>query len=179
GITEAELTRAHSYAYGGCTIQDLGYYPFAKDFFSDLTHYVRSGDFVAALLRDASNADELAFAIGALSHYIGDVYGHSDAVNLSVGQTFPGLARRYGRVITFEEAKIGHGRVEMGFDMAQIGRRRFAPRAYRRDIGFSVSQDLLDRAFHETYGLTVRSVVGPEHRAIKSYRFSVRKLLPK
>src|SRR5215471_15619942 len=88
-ITEAELVRAHSYAYGGCTIQDLGYYPFASAFFSDLTHYVRSGDFVAALVRDASNADELAFAVGALSHYIGDVYGHSEAVNLSVGQTFP------------------------------------------------------------------------------------------
>src|SRR5262249_26253774 len=50
--------------------QDLGYYPFANDFFSDLTHYIRTGDFVAELLRDASNADELAFAIGALSHYI-------------------------------------------------------------------------------------------------------------
>jgi Zinc dependent phospholipase C len=179
GISEAELTRAHSYAYGGCTIQDLGYYPFANDFFSDLTHYVRSGDFVAALIRDASNADELAFAIGALSHYLGDVYGHSEAVNLSVGQTFPRLARRYGKVISFEQAQIAHGRVEMGFDMAQIGLHRFAPRAYRRDIGFRVAQDLLDRAFHETYGLTVRNVLGPEHRAIDSYRWSVRRLLPK
>jgi Zinc dependent phospholipase C len=179
GITEAELTRAHGYAYGGCTIQDLGYYPFANAFFSDLTHYVRSGDFVAALVRDASNADELAFAIGALSHYIGDVYGHSEAVNLSVGQTFPRLARRYGQVITFEQAQIAHGRVEMGFDMAQIGLHRFAPRAYRRNIGFRVAQDLLDRAFNETYGLTVRSVLGPEHPAINSYRWSVRRLLPK
>jgi hypothetical protein len=179
GLTEAELTRAHSYAYGGCTIQDLGYYPFANDFFSDLTHYVRSGDFVDALVRDASNADELAFAIGALSHYIGDVYGHAEAVNLSVGQTFPRLARRHGQVITFEQAQIAHGRVEMGFDMAQIGLHRFAPRAYRRSIGFRVAQALLDRAFHETYGLTVRSVLGPEHRAINSYRFSVRRLLPK
>jgi hypothetical protein len=179
GITEADLTRAHSYAYGGCTIQDLGYYPFASDFFSDLTHYMRSGDFVAALLRDASNADELAFAIGALSHYIGDIYAHSEAVNLSVGQAFPRLARRYGPVIPFEQAQIAHARVEMGFDMAQIGLDRFAPREYRRNIGFGVAQGLLDRAFQETYGLTVRDVLGPEHRALKSYRWSVRRLIPK
>jgi hypothetical protein len=179
GITEAELLRAHSYAYGGCTIQDLGYYPFANDFFSDLTHYVRSGDFVAALLRDASNADELAFAIGALSHYIGDVYGHSEAVNLSVGRSFSRLALRYGQIITFEQAQLAHGRVEMGFDMAQIGLHRFAPRAYRRQIGFRVAQDLVDRAFYETYGLNMHSVIGPERRAINGYRFSVRRLLPK
>jgi hypothetical protein len=179
GITDAQLTRAHSYAYGGCTIQDLGYYPFANAFFSNLTHYVRSGDFVAALLRDASNADELAIAVGALSHYIGDIYGHSEAVNLSVGQAFPRLARRYGPVIPFEQAQVAHGRVEMGFDMAQIGLQRFASRAYRRNIGFRVAQDLLDRAFHETYGLTVRSVIGPERPAINSYRFAVRRLLPK
>jgi len=179
GITEAEITRAHAYAYAGCTIQDLGYYPFANRFFSDLTHYVRSGDFVAALLRHASNADELAFAIGALSHYVGDVYGHSEAVNLSIGKSFPRLGRRYGPVITFGQAEIAHGRVEMGFDMAQIGLQRFAPRAYRRNIGFRVAQDLLDRAFRETYGLAVRSVIGPEGRALNTYRFSVRKLLPK
>ena len=178
GITEAELTRAHSYAYGGCTIQDLGYYPFGQHFFSDLTHYVRSGDFIAALVRDASNADELAFAIGALSHYVGDVYGHSEAVNLSVGQAFPRLARRYGSVITFAQAEVSHGQVEMGFDMAQIGRHRFAP-VYRREIGFNVAQKLLDRAFHETYGIAVSRVIGREQTAIKSYRFSVGRLLPK
>jgi hypothetical protein len=179
GITEAELTRAHSYAYGGCTIQDLGYYPFNNTFFSDLTHYVRSGDFVAALLRNASNADELAFAIGALSHYVGDIYGHSEAVNLSVPKTFPRLARRFGPVIPYEPAPIAHGRVEMGFDMAHIGSRRFAPREYRRNIGFNVAQDLLERTFTEMYGLTVHSVLGSPPRAIRSYRWAVRRLIPK
>jgi hypothetical protein len=179
GITEAQLIRAHAYAYGGCTIQDLGYYPFANEFFSDLTHYVRSGDFVSELLRDAANADELAFAIGALSHYIGDVYGHSVAVNLSIGKAFPRLAKRYGQAIAYEQAPIAHGRVEMGFDMAQIGTHRFAPRDYRRSIGFRVAQDLLDRTFTEMYGLTIQSVLGPERRAIRSYGWSVRRLIPK
>ena len=71
GTTEIGLREAHAYAYGGCLIQDLGYYPFGETLFSDLTHYVRSGDFVLALLRDAQSVNELAFAIGALSHYVG------------------------------------------------------------------------------------------------------------
>ena len=63
-MTPAELERARAYAYGGCVIQDIGYYPFGNKFFSDLTHYVRAGDFVQALLRDAKTPDELAFAVG-------------------------------------------------------------------------------------------------------------------
>ena len=39
-LTPAQLTEAHAYAYGGCVIQDLGYYPFGKLLFSDLLHYV-------------------------------------------------------------------------------------------------------------------------------------------
>src|SRR5690349_17523342 len=64
GATPQALTRAHAFAYGGCLIQDIGYYPFGKRFFSDLAHYVRSGDLVAAMLRNARNIDELAFAVG-------------------------------------------------------------------------------------------------------------------
>src|ERR1700743_121964 len=66
--TPEELLEAHSYAYGGAIIQDLGYYPFGSKFFSDLTHYVRSGDFVLALLRDAQDLNEYAFALGAAAH---------------------------------------------------------------------------------------------------------------
>src|ERR1700691_6661602 len=65
-ITAEELERARSYAYAGCVIQDIGYYPFGDPFFSDLTHYVRSGDFVVHLFQDAKDANQLAFAIGAL-----------------------------------------------------------------------------------------------------------------
>jgi hypothetical protein len=45
--TAAELRIAHAYAYGGASIQDSGYYPFGKEIFSDLTHYVRTGAFVS------------------------------------------------------------------------------------------------------------------------------------
>ena len=54
-----ELLQAHAYAYGGAIIQDLGYYPFGSQFFSDLTHYVRSGDFVLALIEESRDLRKL------------------------------------------------------------------------------------------------------------------------
>ena len=178
-LTEAALREAHAFAYGGCLIQDLGYYPFGKALFSDLTHYVRSGDFVDALFRNARNANEYAFAIGALSHFVGDSIGHSQAINRATPMTFPKLEKKYGPVVTYEQDRVAHGRTEFGFDVAQIGWHRYASHAYREYIGFRVALGVLDRAFFETYGLTVHSVLGPRRSAIASYRFSVRKLLPK
>jgi len=69
---------------GGPLIQDLGYYPFGNKLFSNLVHYVRSGDFVDALLRDAHTVNEYAFALGALAHYTSDTIGHPVAVNRAV-----------------------------------------------------------------------------------------------
>src|SRR3954454_22207229 len=63
-LTPEQLRKAHAAAYGGSVIQDLGYYPFSNAFFSDLTHYVRSGYFVRSLFRNSQTADELAFSIG-------------------------------------------------------------------------------------------------------------------
>src|SRR5690349_13167155 len=64
GTTPEQLKAAHAYAYGGCMIQDMGYYPFGNRRFSDLVHYVRSGDFVTALMREAQDVNEYAFALG-------------------------------------------------------------------------------------------------------------------
>ena len=82
--TPEELKEAHGYAYGGAIIQDMGYYPHGSHFFSDLTHYVRSGDFILALLRDSKDLDGYAFALGALSHYAADNDGHLIGVNRAV-----------------------------------------------------------------------------------------------
>ena len=90
--TADDLSKAHAYAYGGSLIQDMGYYPFGSRFFSDLVHYVRSGDFVEALLRDASDVNEYAFALGALSHYAADNSGHP-TINQVVGLEFPKLRK--------------------------------------------------------------------------------------
>ena len=178
GTKEDALARAHAYAYGGSLIQDVGYYPFGKTFFSDLGHHVRSGDFVVSLLRNAHDVNELAFAIGALSHYVGDSIGHSEAVNPATAETFPELRREFGRVVTFENAPTAHVRTEFGFDVAQVTWQRYAPEAYRRRTGFLVASPLLFRAFRETYGIPAGGVLGPAQSALASYRWSVRGLLP-
>jgi len=177
--THDELRHAHACAYGGAIIQDLGYYPYGSKFFSDLTHYVRSGDFIRALLQDARDLCEYAFALGALAHYAADNQGHRLAVNLSVPLLYPKLKRKYGDVVTYEENPAAHLKTEFGFDVIEVAQGRFAPDAYRDFIGFEVSQPLLDRAFRETYGLELGSVLVDEARAIGSYRHAVSSTIPK
>jgi hypothetical protein len=105
GSTEEQLREAHAYAYGGSAIQDMGYYPFGKQFFSNLAHYVRTGDFIVWLYQNARTIDEYAFAIGALSHYLGDSIGHSQAINPSVAVEFPNLRREFGPIVTYGKAR--------------------------------------------------------------------------
>jgi hypothetical protein len=176
--TDEELRRAEAFAFGGCAIQDAGYYPFGKVFMSDLTHYVRTGDFVAALIRDSRNVDELAFALGALSHYVGDSYGHQDAVNPSTAVEFPNLAAKYGSVVTYDESPHGHVRTEFAFDINQLSKRRFAPSAYLQHIGLRVPMRLLEQAFYEIYGLRLQTMGVDRRAAVDSYRWSVRNFLP-
>lgn len=176
--TAAQLQEARAYAYGGSTIQDAGYYPFGHDLFSNLTHYVRTGDFVTNLVRDSRNIDELAFALGALSHYVGDSVGHRYAVNISVPQEFPRMEREYGRVVTYEENPRAHVRTEFAFDIDQLSHERFAPSGYLRHVGFRVPLRVLNQAFYDTYGIRLRSVLGHEYPAIRSYRWAVREFLP-
>jgi hypothetical protein len=177
--TAAQLRVARSYAYGGATIQDAGYYPFGHELFSNLTHYVRTGDFVTNLIRDSRNVNELAFALGAMSHYVGDSDGHRYAVNVSVPQEFPSLQAEYGPVVTYEENPHAHVRTEFAFDVDQVSRGRFAPLGYLRRVGFRVPLRLLNQAFYDTYWISLRSVLGEEFGAIRSYRWSVRQLLPR
>jgi Zinc dependent phospholipase C len=74
--TEAQLKEANAYAYGGAIAPDMGYYPFGSKLFTNLMHYVRTGDFVNEMLDEAQDVNEYAFAIGVLSHYYADKYGH-------------------------------------------------------------------------------------------------------
>ncbi len=178
GLSERQLNEARAYAYGGSVIQDMGYYPVGHPYFSELTHYVRTGDFVAALFRTARNADEFAFAIGALSHYVGDSIGHAEAVNPAVGATFPNLVHKFGPVVSYEEAPIDHARVELGFDIAQLAKRRYTPEQFRRHVGFRVADQALDRALLETYGFGLGSTLGHVRPGAASYRFSVHRLMP-
>jgi hypothetical protein len=176
--TEADLTAARAYAYGGAVIQDLGYYPFGNHFFSNLMHYVKSGAFVEALMRESHDVNEYAFALGALAHYVSDNTGHPEAVNRSVPIMFPKLGDKYGRSVTYEESPTEHVRTEFSFDIVQVAAGRYASEAYHDFIGFQVAQPVLERAFSDTYGLTVKDVLEDEDLAISSYRHAIADLVP-
>ena len=178
-LTEAQIKEAHAYAYGGCAIQDLGYYPFGNPLLSNLTHYVRPGDFVLSLIRNAHTADELAFAIGALSHYIGDTIGHSEAINLAVPVEFPKLEKKYGPIVTYDQGEHAHVRTEFAFDVNEITKHHFAPSAYLKHVGLAVPIPLLRRAFFQTYGIDLYQVIGHRKPVLSGYRFAVRIFLPR
>ena len=179
GATAAELKEAHGYAYGGAIIQDMGYYPHGSFFFSDLTHYVRSGDFVLALLRDATDLAGYAFALGALAHYAADNEGHPLGTNRAVPVLYPKLKKKYGGSVTYEDDKLAHIKTEFGFDVLEVAHGRYAPDSYHDFIGFGVSVPLLERAFQETYGLNLKDVLSNEDEVLASYRHDVSQLLPK
>ena len=108
GLSEDQIKEAHAYAYGGAVIQDLGYYPFGSKDFSNLVHYVRSGDFVRELLLESQDANEYAFALGALAHYASDITGHWMAVNQAVAIEYPKLRAKFGKSVTYAEDKTAH-----------------------------------------------------------------------
>jgi Zinc dependent phospholipase C len=176
--TREDLLKAHASAYGGCIIQDMGYYPFGSTFFSDLLHYVRTGDFVGNLIREAQTVNELAFALGALAHYAADIQGHSVAVNRSVPLLYPKLAKKYGEIITYGDDKTSHLRVEFSFDVSQVARGNYAPPAYHDFIGFQVEQGVLERAFRDTYAIELKDVFGDLDLALATYRRAVGAVIP-
>src|SRR5271166_2241420 len=177
GLSEDQIREAHAYAYGGAVIQDLGYYPFGSVEFSDLVHYVRSGDFVCELLAQSEDADEYAFALGALSHYASDIAGHP-AVNQAVAIEYPKLMAKYGKSVRYAQDKTAHLKTEFGFDTVQVARNRYASPQYHDFIGFQVSKPLLERVFVIVYGLELKAVLPREDLAIGSYRYSVSRLIP-
>ena len=178
GASEEQLREAHAYAYGGSAIQDMGYYPFGKPFFSDLTHYVRSGDFVAWLFHNARTMDEYAFAIGALSHYLGDSIGHSEAINPATAVEFPNLKRKFGPSVTYDQSPHGHIRTEFAFDIDELTDTAFAPPAYLHFIGLKVPEKFLEQAFISTYGFDIHELFARTRPALRSYRTSVRSFIP-
>ena len=178
GFSDEQIREAHAYAYGGSVIQDLGYYPFGSKDFSNLVHYIRSGDFVRELLGQSQDVNEFAFALGALAHYTSDMVGHP-AVNHAVAMLYPKLRSKFGSSVRFAQGKSAHLRTEFGFDVAQVAKKRYASEQYHDFIGFKVSKSLLERAFPAVYGLELKDVLLNDDLAISSYRFAVSTLIPK
>ena len=178
GLTDEQIREAHAYAYGGAVIQDLGYYPFGSREFSDLVHYVRSGDFVRELVLESQDVNEYAFALGALSHYASDIAGHP-AVNQAVAIEYPKLRAKYGKSVRYAQNKTAHLKTEFGFDTVQVAKNRYASQQYHDFIGFQVSKPLLERVFPIVYGLQLKDVLTHEDMAVGSYRFAVSRMIPR
>jgi hypothetical protein len=177
GLSEDQIKEAHAYAYGGAVIQDLGYYPFGSAEFSNLVHYVRSGDFVRELLLESQDVNEYAFALGSLSHYAADIAGHP-AVNQAVAIEYPKLRAKFGKSVRYAQDKTAHLKTEFGFDTLQVAKNRYASQQYHDFIGFQVSKSLLERVFPVVYGVELKDVLTHEDLAVGSYRFSVGRLIP-
>jgi len=178
GSTPDALLEAHAYTYAGAIIQDMGYYPFGSKFFSDLVHYVRSGDFIENVILEAQNLNEYAFAIGSLAHYAADTAGHAVAVNHSVPLEYPKLRRKFGKVVTYEDDPTAHLRVEFSFDVLQVARGNYAPKSYHDFIGFKVPKEQLERAFLDTYGIELKDVFKSLDLALGTFRHSVSGVIP-
>ena len=177
GLSEDRLKDAHAFAYGGAVIQDLGYYPFGNKEFSNLVHYVRTGDFVRELLLESQDVNEYAFALGALSHYAADISGHP-TVNLAVAMEYPKLRAKFGKSVRYADNKTAHLKTEFGFDTVQVAKNRYASQQYHDFIGFQVSKPLLERVFPVVYGVELKDVLAHEELAVGSYRFAVSRLIP-
>ena len=175
--TADDLRKAHAFAYGGSLAQDMGYYPFGNKYFSDLTHYVRSGDFIVNLLRESTDLNEYAFALGTLSHYSADNMGHS-VVNQAVALEFPSLRKKYGNEVTYADNPKAHIRTEFGFDVTQVARNRYTSDRYHDFIGFEISKPVLERAFRDTYGIPLSDVISDEDLAIGTFRRAISKVVP-
>jgi hypothetical protein len=176
--TADEVTRARAYAYGGAVIQDLGYYPFGSHFFSNLVHYVRTGDFVQALIRESRDVNEYAFALGALAHYTADNVGHPVGVNRAVAMMYPKLRAEHGDSVTYADSPATHVLVEFSFDVVQAASGAYVSDMYRAFIGFDVAKPLLERAFLGTYGIEMKDVFLTEDLAFGSYRHAISETIP-
>lgn len=177
-LNEKALRDAHAHAYGGAIMPDIGYYPLGSRMFSDLVHYVRAGDFVAALIDEAHDANELAFALGALAHLSADSSGHEVAINRIVPMLYTKLRKRYGDVISYEQAPSAHMKTEFAFDVVQVAHERYAPEAYRDFIGFRVAKPVLERAFLKTYGMELNNTFFSVDLALGTFRYAVADVIP-
>lgn len=178
GSTEAEFKKARAYSYGGAILADMGYYPFGASFFTELVHYVRSGDFVIALMEEAQDINEYAFALGALAHYTSDNYGHPLGINLAVPLAYPKVREKYGNTVTYEQDRTSHLRMEFGFDVLETARGNYESLAYHDFIGFEVARPVLERAFIKTYGLDINKVFVNLSLALGTFRWAVKNLIP-
>jgi hypothetical protein len=173
----ADLARARAFAYGGSHVADLGYFPLGNELFTELLHYVRTGDFVGNLLAAAHDANEYAFALGALAHYVADTTGHPEATNRVVPEIYPELQKKFGDRVTYADDHASHLQTEFRFDVFQMGQSKGGRDIFHHSVQFEVATRALDEAFQKTYGLRLDDLFASTDAAILSYRWAFRGLI--
>ena len=175
--TQQELEDARAYARGGAHLPDLGYFPLGSHLFTDLLHYVRTGDFYERAVKEAGSPQEYAFALGMLAHYEADTIGHPEATNLAVPIIYPKLAARYGDSATYADSPSAHLQTEFRFDVLQVAHRQEVPNFFEHSIEFKVPREFLERVFQETYGLKLDDLFVNYEVALNTYRWGFRTLI--
>ena len=178
GTSDSLMKEAHAYVYGGAIAPDMGYFPFGNPFFTNLVHYVRSGDFVNELLIESKDINEYAFALGFLCHYMADRYGHFLGTNQCVPIVYPKIKKKFGSIVTYEENEVAHKRIEFSFDVLEIAKGNYASAAYHDFIGFKVSRPLLERAFTKIYALDINKLFKNLSVSVETFRWTVTSLFP-
>lgn len=176
--TAEDLKNAHGYVYGGAVSPDMGYYPFGSKLYTNLVHYVRTGDYVENLFKEAKDLNEYAFALGVLCHYYADEFGHGLGVNKTVPLIYPEIKNKFGNTVTYADDRLSHLRTEFSFDVLQTGRGNYASENYHDFIGFQVSKDVMQKAFMDTYNLDINDLFGNFDRALGTFRWAVKSLIP-
>ncbi|MBS1585984.1 MAG: zinc dependent phospholipase C family protein [Bacteroidetes bacterium] len=176
--TPQQLKDARAYAYGGVAAPDMGYNLRGSKLFTDLIHYVRSGDLVTTMLEEADSLNEYAFALGFLAHYYADVFGHSIGINQSIPVIFPKLKKRYGDTVIYSQNRVAHARAELSFDMVRMVRSNYRVQNFHDYVGFKISEQVLKRAFLKTYGLRVEDLFSDFPKAVVTFKWSIQKVYP-
>src|SRR5215469_2193449 len=91
---------------------------------------------------------------------------------------YPKLRAKYGDRVVYDQNPGAHLKTEFGFDVLQVARGRYAPDVYRDHIGFEVSEQLLRRAFEETYSVKFDSIFSNYNLAVGTYRKAVSAVIP-
>jgi hypothetical protein len=175
--TQQDLDDARGYARGGSHLPDLGYFPLGSHLFTDLLHYVRTGDFYELAVKEAGNAQEYAFALGMMAHYEVDLVGHPEATNLAVPIIYPELAQKYGASATYADSPSAHLETEFRFDVLQVAHRHEVPQLFEHSIEFKVPREFLERMFQETYGLKLDDLFVNYDVAVNTYRWGFRTVI--
>ena len=176
--TDDDLKKAHAFAYGGSLVQDMGYYPFGNKEFSDLTHYVRSGDFVVEPAQGSLRPERICLCprrAGALLRRQLRPSHHQSGRRRS---NSPSCERKFGKEVTYEDNPKAHIRTEFGFDVTQVAKNRYTSDRYHDFIGFEILQTRAGAGLSENLWRAAKRVISDEDLAIGTFRRAISKVIP-